>query len=155
MRGQIGGVGDDGGFTGDSKLESQQGFGEGNRGSECLNSRFLFGAGPGKLEDVVDVSVQGSACVEVGGKRRCADFAQRRENRPGDGCGRGAPSDERVRDVRNYGGDGAVDVDDAWGAAPRAQEEDGRVPLAVERPLYGNVCFDGVEKHLEVPKNSD
>ena len=61
-----------------------------------------------------------------------------------------------MRDVRNNGGDGAVDVDDAWGAvAPHAQEEDGRVPIAVERPLYGNVCFDGVEKHLEVPKNSD
>jgi hypothetical protein len=57
VRGQIGGVGDAGGFTGDSKLEPQQGFGEGNRGTECFSSHFLFGAGPGKLEDVVDVSV--------------------------------------------------------------------------------------------------
>ena len=69
---------------------------------------------------------------------------------------KGAPSDEGAMGVSNNGGDGAVDVDDAWGAvAPHAKEEDGRVPIAVECPLYGYVCFDGVEKHLEVPKNSD
>ena len=66
------------------------------------------------------------------------------------------PAMRELGTLEIMGGDGAVEVDDAWGAvAPHAQEEDGRVPIAVERPLYGNVCFDGVEKHLEVPKNSD
>ena len=97
---------------------------------------------PMKLEDVVDASVQDSACVKVGGKRRCGDFAARGENGPGDGCARGASSNEGARDVSNDGEDSAVDVDDAWGAvAPHGKGEDGRVPIVVERPLHGNVCF--------------
>ena len=90
-----GGGGDHGGFVGDGELEAQQGGHEGGGGGpNGFGVGLAFGVGPGELDNVVDVAVEGGADVEVCGQGGGVDFAQGGEDGPSDGGGGSASRDK-------------------------------------------------------------
>ena len=61
-------VGHDGGFVGNGKLKVKKPLDEDDGGGDGGGSDLLLGGGPGKLEDVVNMSVKGVALLTMSGE---------------------------------------------------------------------------------------